>query len=230
MRTKFHAELDRLSAELGAMCATAGSIMECATATIVAGDQEAAGNVWVELAHLDALNQRVQNRTFALLAQQAPVARELRFVVSAIQISADANRMGGLAANIAKVAKRRHPEPAIPADTAQHFAEMGRVAVELAGRTHRALVDLDVDAALELAPADAEMNDLHRRLFALVADPTWSHGPTAAADLVLLGRFYERFADHAVEIARRVVFEATGRAPYRDGIEPQPFSAVEASL
>lgn len=217
MRTTFHAELDRLAAELGAMCATAGSIMESATAAVVQGDMHASGRVWVELDHLGALNQRVQDRTLAVLALQAPVARELRFVVSAIRIAGDADRMGGLAANIAKVAQRRHPEPAIPPDTTAHFAEMGRVAVELADRAHRALADFDVEAALEVAPADREMNDLHRRLFVLVSDATWTHGAAAAVDVALLGRFYERFADHAVDIARRIVFEATGETPQRAG-------------
>lgn len=210
MRTEFHAELDRLGAELGAMCAVAGSIMKSATAAVVEGDQAAADRVRVELRHLDKLHEQVQGRTLTLLARQAPVASELRFVVSAIRIAGDADRMGGLAANIAKVARRRYPEPAIPPDITAHFAEMGRVAVELADRAHRALVDVDAEAAREIGPADDEMDDLHRRLFTLVSDATWTHGHVAATDIALLGRFYERFGDHAVEIANRVVFEVTG--------------------
>lgn len=219
MRTQFHAELDRLAAELGAMCATAGSIMASATAAIVDGDTDAHDRIQVELAHLGALNQRVQDRTLTLLALQAPVARELRFVVSAIRIAGDADRMGGLAANVAKVAKRRYPEPAIPPETSAHFAEMGRVAVELADMAHRALADFDAEAALEVGPADEEMNRLHQRLFTLVSDATWVHGHIAAADVALLGRFYERFGDHAVEIADRVVFEATGKSPHPRGAD-----------
>lgn len=219
MRTTFHAELDQLSADLGAMCATAGSIMTSATAAVVHGDEGAPQRVRAELQHLGALNQRIQDRTLVLLARQAPVARELRFVVSAIRIAGDADRMGGLAAHIAEVAERRAPAPAIPADTIEHFAEMGRVAVELADRAHRALADLDADAAREVGLADDEMNDLHRRLFTLVSDATWTHGAAAAVDVALLGRFYERFADHAVDIARRVVFEATGETPKRAGNE-----------
>lgn len=210
MRTQFHTELQRLSAELGAMCATSGSIMRSATAAVVDGDEDAANRVWAELGHLDALHESVQDRALVLLARQAPVARELRFVVSAIRIAGDADRMGGLAANIAKVAQRRRPVAAIPTDTREHFAEMGRVAVELAERAHRALAQFDADAARAIAPADEEMNALHRRLFTLVSDATWTHGTVAAIDVALLGRFYERFADHAVEIARRIVFEATG--------------------
>jgi phosphate transport system protein len=216
MRTAFHAELNRLSAELAAMCATAGSIMANATAAVVDGDVSAVARVRCQLAHLGALNHRVQDRTLGLLARQAPVARELRFVVSAIRIAGDADRMGGLAAHIAEVAERRLPEAAIPPDTTTHFAEMGRVATELADRAHRALADLDVAAARQIGPADDEMDDLHRRLFTLVSDATWRHGTVAAIDVALLGRFYERFGDHAVEIARRVVFEATGETPNRN--------------
>jgi phosphate transport system protein len=213
MRTGFHAELDRLSAELGEMCRVAGTLVEFATTALVDADLPAAERVLTELAHLDTLDARVRDRAFALLALQAPVARDLRTVVSALQIAADADRMGGLAANVAKIARRRHPESAVPEPAGELFVEMGSVAVQLANRVESAVITGDVEQARRIRDGDDVMDDLHRRLFGLLTDQRWPHGTAAAADVILLGRFYGRFADHAVEIARRIVFRTTAHPP-----------------
>ena len=221
MRTEFHAELDRLSAELGEMCGTAATLIQFATAALVDADLASAERVLTDLAHLDKLDARARDRAFALLALQAPVARDLRTVVSAIQIAADADRMGGLAANVAKIARRRHPESAVPAPAAEVFVEMGAVAVELAERVQSAVITGDVEQARRIQVGDDVMDDLHRRLFGLLTDQRWPHGTAAAADVILLGRFYGRIADHAGAIAGRIVFQTTGRPPLRhDDVSP----------
>jgi len=217
MRTEFHAELDRLSAELGEMCGTAATLIQFATAALVDADLASAERVLTDLAHLDKLDARARDRAFALLALQAPVARDLRTVVSAIQIAADADRMGGLAANVAKIARRRHPESAVPAPAGEVFVEMGSIAVELAERVQSAVITGDVEQARRIQAGDDVMDDLHRRLFGLLTDQRWPHGTAAAADVILLGRFYGRFADHAGAIARRIVFQTTGKPPLRHG-------------
>jgi phosphate transport system protein len=213
MRTEFHAEIDHLTAELGEMCALAATVMTCATTALVHDDGDAAYRVGVELARLTRLHHCVDERAFAILALQAPVAHDLRVVMSAFPISSDANRMGGLAANITKVSRRREATP-VPPVALEVFAEMGRHAVALAERAQSAVLVSDVVAAQRITEGDEVMNDLHRRLFAMVLDDRWEHGPIAAANIMLLGRFYERFADHAVSIARRVVFRASGRLPH----------------
>lgn len=212
MRTGFHTELDHLTADLGAMCELATHVMDCSTAALVDADERSAELISADLARLDQLETRVSDRAFVLLALQSPVARDLRLVVSAIQIAADAHRMGGLAANVARVARRHHRDPVIPAAALNHFAAMGRVAVDLSGRVTSAVVACDASLAMRIQDDEA-MDDLHRQLFALVTDHRWPHGAAAAADAVLLGRFYGRFADHVIEIARRVVFQASGRLP-----------------
>lgn len=217
MRVVFQAELDRLSAELGDMCELVADIMQCATAALVRADLEPAKQVTVDLPRLHELNGRVNDRAFAVLALQAPVAHDLRVVVSAIQIAADADRMGGLAANVAKVARRHHPETAVPPEALDHFTEMGRIAVELANHLHIAVLNGDAELARRIRDDDAVMEGLHAQLFTLASDGRWTHGSAAAADMILLGRFYGRFADHAAEIARRVVFQEHGRIPYPDG-------------
>jgi phosphate transport system protein len=215
VRTEFHAELDQLSSELGEMCGIAASLMECATVALVRADGPCLDRVPAELARLDAIDARARDRAMALLALQAPVARDLRMVVSAIQIAADADRMGGLAANVAKIARRHHPDVAVPEVAAEHFVRMGRVAVDLARDVQSAVLTGDVDHAQRVQHDDELMDDLNRGLFGLLTDLRWGHGTASAVDVVLLGRFYERFADHAVEIARRIVFRSTGRAPLR---------------
>ena len=73
----------------------------------------------------------------------------------------------------------------------------------------------DPEKAARIREEDDAMDDLHRHLFSVLMDREWKHGVAAAVDVTLLGRFYERFADHAVEVARRVIFQATGKSSRR---------------
>ena len=129
--------------------------------------------------------------------------------------------MGALALHVAKIARRRHPQHALPEEVNGYFAEMGRVAVELGKQAQDALISRDPEKAARIREEDDAMDDLHRHLFTLLMDHEWKHGVTAAVDVTLLSRFYERFADHAVEIARRVIFQATGELPEEDEL-PTP--------
>jgi phosphate transport system protein len=195
------------------MCALAASTLECATDALVRADREAAHRCDVEVARLGRLHHCVSERAFAMLAQPAPGAHDLRVMMSALPIAADAHRMGGLAANIAKDQRRRRAV-AVPPIAVAVFAEMGHQALALTEFARCAIIDGDAVAAQQITDVGPEMDRLHRRLFALVLGERWEHGPLAAANVLLLGRFYERFADHAVGIARRVVFQASGRLPH----------------
>ena len=148
-----------------------------------------------------------------LLALQAPVAGDLRSIVGSIQIVADIDRMGALALHVAKIARRRHPQHALPEEVNGYFSEMGRVAVELGNSAQEVLLSRDPEKAARIREEDDAMDDLHRHLFTVLMDREWKHGVAAAVDVTLLGRFYERFADHAVEVARRVIFQVTGEHP-----------------
>jgi phosphate transport system protein len=165
-----------------------------------------------------AMRARAEEIALRLLALQAPVAADLRSVVSALQIAADAERMGGLAAHIAKIARRRFPNRAVPAEVEGYFAEMGALAVALGTGAFEVLSSLDPSKAAQIERDDDAMDDLRHQTLAVLADPSWRHGVAAAVDLALLGRFYERFADHTVDIARRVIFQATGT--YEQPSEP----------
>jgi phosphate transport system protein len=216
MRTEFHAQLASLTSELGEMCGIAASAAADATAAVVDFDPTALDRVRARLGRLDALNAQVDRRAFAVLALHAPVAHDLRVTMSSFVIAANADRMGALAANIAKVGTRRDAANPVPAVTLPMFAEMGRHAVMLAERTQAAVLDDDIDEARRVQDGDAAMNDLHRTLLTSVARESWPYGVAAASDVVLLGRFYERFADNAVDIARKVIFQASGQLSLAD--------------
>ncbi|AFM17469.1 phosphate transport system regulatory protein PhoU [Mycolicibacterium chubuense NBB4] len=210
MRNEFHDALDGLTADLGDMCGRAGAMMRSATMALLEAESSEADRLQVDLKRLTSLGAAVHDRAYSLLALQAPVARDLRTLVAALHIAADADRMGALAAHVARTAKRRYPDCAVPPEVRDLFDQMGVVAVDLAALTQSAVLACDAEEAERVSAGDDRMDDLHRQLFARVITDRWQHGPTAAADVVLVGRFYERFADHAVEIARRVYFQATG--------------------
>jgi phosphate transport system protein len=193
------------------MCAVARTTMQCASASLVHLDDRSSRRVAPHLQRLDQLHAEVDRSVMSLLALQAPVAHDLRIVVSAIPMAAAAARMGGLANNVDKLARRHRPLPAVPAEGLVHIDAMASVALSQADEVQAAVSTSDAQAALGIAAdEDGPMDRLHRELFALVTDPRWAHGPTVAADLVLLGRFYGRFADHLSDIAGRVVFSVTG--------------------
>ncbi|KWX69139.1 PhoU domain-containing protein [Mycobacterium sp. NAZ190054] len=210
MRDEFHAALEALVEDLADMCGRASALVDAASAALLNGDIAAADRVTFDLKRLTRLGNAVHDRAYSMLALQAPVARDLRAVVAALYIAADADRMGGLAANVARTACRRYPDCVVPDDVRDLFAEMSSTAVELAEMVQATVRLRDANLARRVCDGDGRMNDLHRELFARLMSPQWRHGPTVAADLVLLGRFYERFADHAVEIARRAHFQVTG--------------------
>jgi phosphate transport system protein len=218
VRTAYHEQLAALHKKLGDMCGKAGAAMEKATEALLLADLERAEQVIADQGELAQMSGAAEDAAFVMLALQAPVASDLRGVVAAIRVSADAERMGGLAVHVAKIVRRRHPEHVLPEQVNGYFAEMGRVAVELGNATQEVLRTGDPDKARCIDDEDDDMDELHRRLFVELMDRNWKYGVAAAVDVTLLGRFYERFADHAVEIAKRVIFLATGALPSSSGL------------
>ncbi len=213
MRVIYNEQMGELATMLGEMAGMAGSAMDRATQSLLQADLALAEQVITDSDRIAEMITLAEERAFALLALQAPVAGDLRQVVSAIQIVADVNRMGALALHVAKVARRRHPNHALPEAVNGYFAEMGRIAVSMGATAKEVLESRDPERAAQLNEEDEAMDDLHRHLFSLLMDREWKHGVAAAVDVTLLGRYYERFADHAVEIGRRVVFLVTGVLP-----------------
>ena len=213
MRTAYHEQLDALTAQLGEMCGLAGVAMERSTQALLQADLVLAEQVITDHDQITAMSARAEEAAFVLLALQAPVAGDLRSIVTSIQIVADVDRMGALALHVAKIARRRHPQHALPEEVNGYFAEMGRVAVEIGNAAQEVLITRDPEKARRIAEEDDAMDDLHKHLFTVLMDREWKHGVAAAVDVTLLGRFYERFADHAVEVGRHDVFQVTGKLP-----------------
>lgn len=213
MREAYHVELGQLAEELATMCSMSATAMELATRALLDTDLGLAEQVIGDDVKIDDARSACEEHAYALLALQAPVATDLRSVLAAIHAAESLERMGDLALHVAKAARRRHPNPVLPEQVRPYFAEMGRVAVELARDAERVILNKDVDHARSMEEADDEMDDLHRHLFSVIMDKEWPHGVASAVDVTLLGRFYERYADHAVSVAKRVVFVVTGRMP-----------------
>lgn len=218
MRTAYHEQLEALTSQLAEMCRMAGMAMERATQALLQADLVLAEQVIGDHEKIVSTSARAEEAAFVLLALQAPVAGDLRSIVSSIQIVADVERMGALALHVAKIARRRHPQHVLPEEVNGYFAEMGRVAVDLANSASDVLQSRDPEKASRMREDDDAMDDLHRHLFSVMMDREWKHGVAAAVDVTLLGRFYERFADHAVEISRRVIFQVTGSLPVDEEI------------
>ncbi|NKY53114.1 phosphate signaling complex protein PhoU [Nocardia vermiculata] len=213
MRVIYNEQMADLATMLGEMAGLAGAAMDRATQSLLEADIALAEQVITEYDRIAEMIGQAEEKAFALLALQAPVAGDLRQVISAIQIVSDVNRMGVLALHVAKVARRRHPNHALPESVNGYFAEMGRIAVNMGAAAKEVLETRDPERAAQLNEDDEAMDDLHRHLFSLLMDREWKYGVAAAVDVTLLGRYYERFADHAVEIGRRVVFLVTGVLP-----------------
>ena len=210
MRTAFHEQLDALTRSIGDMCGFAGTAMQQATRALLDADIVLAETVIGDHQSLVTQAAATVSDAVTLLALQAPVATDLRAVVSSFRNVADVDRMGALALHVAKTARRRHPARAIPDDVSHYFAEMGRIAVNIGYDAKDVVLSGDPDKAAQLADDDDAMDELHCHLFAVVMDRQWPHPVATAVDITLLSRYYERFADHAVEIGRRVIFQATG--------------------
>ncbi|MFI7669756.1 phosphate signaling complex protein PhoU [Nocardia sp. NPDC049526] len=219
MRVIYNEQMADLAHLLGEMAGLAGSAMERATQSLLQADLTLAESVISEGDRIAEMITDAEEKSFALLALQAPVAGDLRQVVSAIQIVQDVNRMGALALHVAKVTRRRHPNHAVPEAVNGYFAEMGRIAVNMGEGAKEVLESRDPERAAQLNEDDEAMDDLHRHLFTLLMDRDWKYGVAAAVDVTLLGRYYERFADHAVEIGRRVIFLVTGELPPDPDVE-----------
>lgn len=213
MRDIYHDELDEIGSTLITMANLVGIAMLRATNALLDGDLAGAQAVISADPEVDDLRELTELRCFQLLARQQPVATDLRVVITSIHMVTDLERMGDLALHIAKVARLRYPEIAVPDDIRDVISQMGAVAQSLIAKVADVIDGRDVELAQAIEAEDDSMDALHRKLFTLLLSPNWSHGTEAAIDMTLLGRYYERYADHAVAVARRVIFIVTGERP-----------------
>jgi len=208
MRDVYHEELDSIGTTLIEMAGLVATALNQATAALLGPDLQLAEKVISADDQVDALQKGLDARALDLLARQQPVAGDLRTIITSLRMSSDLERMGDLARHVAKVARLRYPESAIPAELHETISEMGRIGEELARKTGEIIDGRDVEAARTLEDEDDAVDGLHRALFgSLLAG---DYPVETAIDVTLIGRYYERFADHAVSVAGRLIFLVTG--------------------
>lgn len=211
IRSVFQDELDSVSQTLFDLSVMVSDSMAKATKSVMTRDLKLAEEVITSDEKIDAVQHDLDARVIDIMARQQPVASDLRALVTALRMSADLERMGDLAHHVAKLVRLRHPDSAVPTELLALVEAIGETAEKIATKTGVVISTRDVVLALQVEKDDDEMDELHRKLISAVLEPSWSHGVETAIDLTLLGRYYERYADHAVSVSRRVIFLVTGK-------------------
>lgn len=210
IRSVFQDELDNVSQSLVDLTTMVSTSVVKASKALQTADLSLAEEVIATDNKIDDYQHELDARIIDIIARQQPVASDLRALVTALRMSADLERMGDLSHHIAKVARLRHPNSAIPNDLLLAFTEMGHVAEKLATKVSTVITTRDTDMALQVEKDDDEMDELHKKVISGIIGSNPVLALDVAIDLTLLGRYYERFADHAVSVARRVYFLVTG--------------------
>ena len=211
IRSVFQDELDSVSQTLFELSVMVSDSMAKATSALMSKNLSLAEEVITFDEKIDTVQHDLDARIIDISARQQPVASDLRALVTALRMSADLERMGDLAHHVAKVVRLRHPAAAVPDQLLSLIESMGVAAEKIAAKTGVVISTRDTALAAQVEKDDDEMDLLHRQLIAVLIAPTWEHGVETAIDLTLLGRYYERYADHAVSVARRVIYLVTGR-------------------
>ena len=211
IRSVFQDELDGVSQTLFELSVMVSDSMARATKSVMTKDLKLAEEVITSDEKIDTVQHELDGRIIDIIARQQPVASDLRALVTALRMSADLERMGDLAHHVAKLVRLRHPGSAVPAELLALVEVIGETAEKIATKTGVVISTRDVTLAAQVEKDDDEMDELHRKLISRLVEPSWPHGVETAIDLTLLGRYYERYADHAVSVARRVIFLVTGR-------------------
>lgn len=210
MRKIFESELQAVGDDLTKMSLLVKEAMQQASTALLNGDLPLAQKVIDEDRYIDELERNLDERCVLLLAQQQPVATDLRVVVSALRISASLERMGDLARHIASVARRSFPQNAVATPLAPTFEAMSAAAMRVANRTHTLLASHDLEVGNNIQRDDDLLDDLHNTVFVTILGDDWEGTAQQTVDLTLLSRYFERFGYHAVSIAQRMSFLVTG--------------------
>ena len=210
MREVFQQELQEVQERLVEIAGLVESAITRATQAFNDSNVALAEEVIADDDKIDLAANSLDELAIDILARQQPVARDLRIVVSALRISSSLERMGDMAEHIAQLARYRFPEKVVPKGLRSTFNEMGRHDVAIAQKLTRLLATEDIALSAEIRNEDDDVDELHASVFDKVLGETWKGGPIDTVDATLASRYHERFADHAVSIAKKVQYLATG--------------------
>ncbi|MET4781261.1 phosphate signaling complex protein PhoU [Glaciihabitans sp. UYNi722] len=210
MREVFQQELAEVQERLVEISGLVAIAIENATTAFNQSNVSLAETVIDDDAKIDDAAIALDELAIDILARQQPVARDLRIVVSALRISASLERMGDMAEHIAQLARYRFPDKVVPKSLRGTFSELGRLDVQIANKLTELLRTEDVRLAEEIRNDDDQIDALHLSVFDKVLGETWKGAAVDTVDSTLASRYHERFADHAVSIAKKVQYLATG--------------------
>ena len=210
MREVFHQSLEQLQSRLAEISDLVAEAIEKATTAFASSDVALAEEVIANDAQIDELAVLLDEQAIEILARQQPVARDLRIVITTLRVSASLERMGDMAEHIAQLARLRFPERAIPKGLKGTFRRMGELDVEIARTLAQLLRTQDLKLADTIRNTDDDIDELHASVFEKVLSDNWKGEATATVDATLASRYHERFADHAVAVAKKVIYLATG--------------------
>jgi len=213
MRDLFHEELDAIAADHLRMTSLIRDAIESATQALLGADLKLAEKVIADDLLVDQIANSLDERTINLMARQQPVASDLRSLVSSLRISSDLERMGDLAHHIAKLARMRFPNKAVPVVLEDLIRDMGSAATKMVEKMAVVIEFRDLNRAIDIDTDDDEMDALQRKLIGILLSDDWGNSVESAVDMAFASRYYERFADHAVSVGRRVYFTETGEYP-----------------
>ncbi|MBC3186956.1 PhoU family transcriptional regulator [Corynebacterium sp. zg-331] len=210
MRTAYRERLDAFSRDLVAMCELVDAVLAKASRALLRSSLQAAEEALSVKEQVANIAARCESRAMELLAVEGSRTRDLRQVVSSIHIVEDFRRMAALAMHIASTARRRHPHRVIPRDQEENFAQFARLAADMAAKTRALLGEPNARAAAALSLDDDSIDALHQAVMDDLTHQRWNGSLTQAVDAALICRYYERYADHCVSVAARVIYLTTG--------------------
>ncbi len=210
MRKVFQAELHQIGEELIEISRLVTEAMRKAAEAFENADIELAEEVIAADARIDFMQNDLDERAIDVLALQGPVARDLRMIVGALRMSASLERMGDLARHIAQLARLRYPEQVIPASIAGTFKELAELDIAISAKVSDLLETRNLELTNDIAAHNARINELHAGVFKAIAASDWDASAPTTVDVTLASRYFERFADHGVSVARKVAYLVTG--------------------
>ncbi|MCK2201251.1 phosphate signaling complex protein PhoU [Corynebacterium callunae] len=229
MRTAYRQQLDEFAHDLIILCDVTKDCITKATDALMRTSLASAEAALSNADQLEEVRLRCESQAVGLLALETPVARDLRQVVSSIYIVEDFTRMGALAIHIANSVRRRYPDPVVPDDMQGFIREMARLVSSMTDSIRQILIDPNPDVALEMTANDDAVDDLHQHIMRVLTSRPWPYSTRSAVDVALLSRFYERYADHTVNVAARIIYLATGLQP-EEYIRKREQKQIEADV
>jgi phosphate transport system protein len=210
VRKVFQEELTQVGEQLVEISKLVSEAMEKANTSFQVADVDLAEDVIAADARIDFLQNSLDERAIDILALQGPVASDLRMIVGSLRMSASLERMGDLARHIAQLARLRFPSTVIPASMTETFRKMAEQDQIIADKLTVLLESRDLEVARDILKANTIIDDLHLSVFKAIASPDWAESPATTVDVALASRYFERFADHGVSVARKVTYLVTG--------------------